>query len=1086
MVSLTFFISAESKFCLRYHRRDQDVQKVRKCQIQEGGKVDENSADTLGWKSPSKSLHQRLFIFLALLALAKKKPESVEKLFGRVEPIGHVQLRSLRTLQPFWHQAKRTPRPYDSIRRDIINHFDTEILIELKADRLSPIENQSFSLRLNEAEISFEDNADEKLLDRIRKDISPAQALGSLHFDSTVDQSAAPIEQHDQALVSSYRERNKGRFARLDLGVFHLARGLQRQDFAEFQLDELYIPLRFKSEQTNFPEESTIDHSRLLSLHQALLIRGAGGSGKTTWMRWTFRRLLELHNVLPIFIEVRQVAREWSRSKDPALRNLDKCIESEINRWSGSDGTNTLVPVFRGNRWRSILLLDGWDELGEEGEELRAQLSGFMKNLPHILVIVTSRPYGSGQPSQVENFEVMDILPLRDNDIRALVDRFFGAIQKRGLESTQNSEQFYRNLDRASGARDLARSPLFLMMMLAMGSANSLPIKRYRLYQNCLRNLLSTLPNQRQEAGALLGFGQWRPDTHDERMNAVSGMAFSIHDAAFSKKVTGSIVGNWEFLATLLPKQWSENQRYGFLAWLSGPAGLLSDRTDGTAVFSHLTLQEFLVAWYLFRTIKDSPERVDFVLTRATANHWWESLRLWSALISEDYVSVLSSFITTLCNQDDSRYWLAGVLLADGLGDQTHLSFWIEKMPHHFGFAEWTPALTCARAVAVSKNEPMREAISSFMSQVAFSRVWINILWLQNWIRVAELNINIPPPSEHFTGVTLASLSQNFDLDNLHQDSVALSRVFTGTGPYWPEIPELTLLRTWPSERLEIGYRLQTLASMGATRSQIINFAKSSLGCPTDLEISLSNHSYSLGGTWISVYVKHLSRLFGRDLLPYLGEQFSRYCVINFIENASAYFNNMLADDLRSYFGISRKLDPAFAINFARRYLGNCATYCTQEWIAELTTRLSDESFDFPEFVLLEMINVGRMGTWKALGEFASRTSCHLAWSLISAACHIRAHATMDYQLLHTELKRWDSSNDPLWPALAKHLVGQSSQKDRTLLGELAAHPEKRAGILQWGLRYYIRGDVLLASGETLLLDDITGILGIHPLPYLD
>jgi hypothetical protein len=47
-----------------------------------------------------------------------------------------------------------------------------------------------------------------------------------------------------------------------------------------------------------------------------------------------------------------------------------------------------------------VLLIDGWDELGDLGEEVREKLAGFLEIFPRVLAVVTSRPYGEGRPSR--------------------------------------------------------------------------------------------------------------------------------------------------------------------------------------------------------------------------------------------------------------------------------------------------------------------------------------------------------------------------------------------------------------------------------------------------------------------------------------------------------------------------------------------------------------------------------------------------------------------------------------------------------------------------------------------------------------
>ena len=61
-----------------------------------------------------------------------------------------------------------------------------------------------------------------------------------------------------------------------------------------------------------------------------------------------------------------------------------------------------------------------------------------------------------------------------------------------------------------------------------------------------------------------------------------------------------------------------------------------------------------------------------------------------------------------------------------------------------------------------------------------------------------------------------------------------------------------------------------------------------------------------------------------------------------------------------------------------------------------------------------------------------------------------------------------------------------STTEDRKLLEELAMHPEKREASLGWGLRYIVRGDVLLPDSSETTLDELCLEVGIPLLPLLE
>lgn len=75
---------------------------------------------------------------------------------------------------------------------------------------------------------------------------------------------------------------------------------------------------------------------------------------------------------------------------------------------------------------------------------------------------------------------------------------------------------------------------------------------------------------------------------------------------------------------------------------------------------------------------------------------------------------------------------------------------------------------------------------------------------------------------------------------------------------------------------------------------------------------------------------------------------------------------------------------------------------------------------------------------------------------------------------------------DPLWPALARHIARMSTPEDRALLEDLVRHPEQRPAPLSWGLRHYVRGDLIFDDGSVVTLDELCAQAGVAPLPVLE
>jgi hypothetical protein len=128
--------------------------------------------------------------------------------------------------------------------------------------------------------------------------------------------------------------------------------------------------------------------------------------------------------------------------------------------------------------------------------------------------------------------------------------------------------------------------------------------------------------------------------------------------------------------------------------------------------------------------------------------------------------------------------------------------------------------------------------------------------------------------------------------------------------------------------------------------------------------------------------------------------------------------------------------------------------------------------------------SVGRSGTHRVLAALPQPANPILR--LFHAACRASLDNAPNAPALNDALAAFPHDVDPLWPALARHIARRSSPEDRALLEDLARHPEKRDPPVSWGLKYYVRGDVILLDRTEITLDTLCDETGVPRLPYLE
>lgn len=884
---------------------------------------------------------------------------------------------------------------------------------------------------------------------------------------------AAPLEADTlQGLMAEYRRRQARRYQRWEPG-----RPTQAS------LDSMYLPLRLAGgrELETIYSGHVLEPAALLARKRHLLIQGELGSGKSTWMRWTFRRLLEQPTALPFMIELPRLARMWEESEAKGeARTLSFYLRTEASASGGAEWQEALPQVFQAETGpRPVLLMDGWDAAGPRGQEVREALRAFLAAYPRVLAIVSSRPYGQGLPAGREGFDWLELQPFSEEEINQFVSNFRRHVCGEGEVADEVSAlRIRRALATSNEAVSFARTPGWLTLLLMISRDRPLPDKRHRLYEECIRHLLSVRPEALARTRGQSGDNLWCPEDMEDSLRRVAALAAQVQREGYEEGDRELLVRTWKEWEKMLPL-WRRKERAGFLAWLAA-TGVMVDRGDGSWSFACLEFQEYLAARHLESVCDGYNDRLRLCWDWMKSPSWWETLRLWAGRASDRNPYHVARVMERLVvGKQSAGYWLAGAFLAEGLGSERLFQVWAVEVLEKLLENRTTCAQLSAWAWAMSGQEKRRKELAGQLKAEGDERTWLQAFRVEDWREMAQLGKGARSQSSVGRLIREATEGQG----------VGRGRVLWGAHPLWPVVPgELVLLRLFPTRRSWIGARLQTILSLNASESELRHAARQLLQDPPEPSRLLLGFTQSLARSLARslapLMETEAARALARDVAWRLqqdfaqehGEVLSQYCIGYYSGYFEATASGAPVDEPEP--GEAEELAWAWARSVARTSGRSMAKRRALAWKYVKTPAW------FTDFAAMELDSMLRAGTRAALAYSTAQREAH--WELLKAACQSSLAATASGAALEEALRRYPAEGEPLWPALARHLARCSTEQDRALLTDLARHPEKRQGPLSEGLKYYVRGDLVFNDGRELTLDALCDELKLSHLPHLE
>ena len=360
---------------------------------------------------------------------------------------------------------------------------------------------------------------------------------------------------------------------------------------------------------------------------QYLMVLGGPGVGKSTFLRKLGLEALKgnlAHELMPVFIELKSFKSEE--------QTIAQAIAKELEI-AGFPGPEILVELLL-SEGKMLVLLDGLDEVPAKQEnavieQIRDFCDQYSQN--HFVASCRIAAYKGG----FNRFIDVTMAEFDDEQIEQFANRWFSS----NLDcEDKTAQRFLGTLQQPENlsAKELGQTPLLLTFLcLVYDRSQSLPTVRSTLYGDALNILLKEwAAEKRLEQDPI--YQGFHTDLEKELLAEIAYESFLNDQLFFSRdEITERITS---FLEDTLDAPKHLNA-FNVLRAIERQQGVLVERATDAYSFSHLTLQEYLVA----KNISSQGIITEIVVDYLADERWREIFLLLSGLLGKRSYELLEA-----------------------------------------------------------------------------------------------------------------------------------------------------------------------------------------------------------------------------------------------------------------------------------------------------------------------------------------------------------------------------------------------------------------------------------------------------------
>jgi hypothetical protein len=432
--------------------------------------------------------------------------------------------------------------------------------------------------------------------------------------------------------------------------------GLNTAGFSRPQLERVFISLRIASYDQRpdaIADRSSVPFDSAAGRFPRLVILGAPGAGKTTTLSYALLQFAHgrglarfgvAEPLLPIFIPLRRVSAENRGLVDDLVDPSTQILPEEVLARCPAGYFERKLKA-----GRCILLLDGLDEVASESQHrlVAQKINNVLATWPRNRVIVTCRT--AGWQDLLPDFQVLQTEDFDRAEIHSFIEGWHAAVitemersrvRLNEPEEARFEEAWRKEKERVATAIDVqsrkliaaiegnqriqavATNPMLLSLIcLVHLSRHILPRGRALLYRECIEMLTDAWDRERD----LMSTTEL---TYTQKEAALRQIALAFQQSGKGELPSAKLETVAEQVARSLGASVTGTE---FVRLLERRSGLLVERSIDIIGFSHLTLQEYLVA----RHIQQNPNLFHLIEENVDNPAWREVMLLYCGLVDD-------------------------------------------------------------------------------------------------------------------------------------------------------------------------------------------------------------------------------------------------------------------------------------------------------------------------------------------------------------------------------------------------------------------------------------------------------------------